>query len=408
VKLASLATLADHEITRGFDLRAANERRATAETLAYLAEMDARRLYLPAGYPSMYQYCLQRMGWSEDEAYRRIRVARAIRAYPAILAALEDGRLHLSAVSLLAPYLEREGAEALLAAAAHRSKAGIERLIAERFPQPDLPVRVQAVGPAANPSVVQPAELVPERVEPMAQAVSGAASTDHVPACDAELVPGRVQRPEGPRMAGPLANRPRVLPTSPGRVAIQVTVAERTHDKLRYAQALLGHAVPSGDLAEVLDRALDALIERLERAKFGVGSRSRRGGSRDPRHIPAAVRRAVLERDGGCCTFTGPDGHRCGERTRLEYDHVRPLARGGEASVENLRLRCDAHNQHEADRVYGEPFMRGKRTVRPRGLRRHAEPPLRARPLSPQEHAASRVAAAEARAKLDAMLAAPA
>jgi 5-methylcytosine-specific restriction endonuclease McrA len=206
--------------------------------------------------------------------------------------------------------------------------------------------------------------------------------------------------------AAPELPRAKLTPLAPDAYAVQVTVRAGTHDKLRYAQALLGHAVPSGDLAEVLDRALDALIERLERAKFGVGSRSRRGRSSDPRHIPAAVRRAVLERDGGCCTFTGPTGHRCGERTRLEYDHVRPVARGGEASVENLRLRCDAHNQHEADRVYGERFMRGKRAARPRGLRRHAEPPLRARPLSPQEHAASRVAAAEARATLEAMLAA--
>ncbi len=103
MKLASLSQLADHDVARGLDARAATERLATAETLAYLAEMDARRLYLPAGYPSMYQYCVQRMHWSEDEAYRRIRVARAIRAHPAILEALEDGRLHLSAVSLLAP-----------------------------------------------------------------------------------------------------------------------------------------------------------------------------------------------------------------------------------------------------------------------------------------------------------------
>ena len=45
-------------------------------------------------------------------------------------------------------------------------------------------------------------------------------------------------------------------PISSGRYALQVTVSEATREKLRHAQALLGHTVPSGDVAEVLDRAL--------------------------------------------------------------------------------------------------------------------------------------------------------
>jgi hypothetical protein len=63
----------------------------------------------------------------------------------------------------------------------------------------------------------------------------------------------------------PIPTRAKSVPLSPGRFALQVTVDEATHDQLRYAQALLGHAVPSGDLAEVLKRALDALVEKLEK-----------------------------------------------------------------------------------------------------------------------------------------------
>jgi hypothetical protein len=136
------------------------------------------------------------------------------------------------------------------------------------------------------------------------------------------------------------------------------------HEKLLYAQALLGHSVPSGDLAQVFERALDALIPRLERAKFG-GTRkpraNRQGPSRDSRHLPAEVKRAVWERDQGRCTFVSETGRRCEARQPLEFDHVLTFARGGDASVSGIRLRCRAHNQYLAERTYGPEFMRHKR-----------------------------------------------
>jgi hypothetical protein len=55
------------------------------------------------------------------------------------------------------------------------------------------------------------------------------------------------------------------------------------------------------------------------------------------------------------------DGHRCDERKFLEYDHELPLARGGQTSIANLRLRCRAHNQLEAECVFGAGFMEEKR-----------------------------------------------
>jgi hypothetical protein len=151
---------------------------------------------------------------------------------------------------------------------------------------------------------------------------------------------------------------------APQRFALQLTMSQSTHDKLRYAQALLGHQVPSGDVAEVLDKALDALISQLEKRKFAATSRPRRGQGRPstgPRHIPAHVKRTVGARDGGQCTFVSEAGRRCPARTRLEFDHVVPVARGGQATVAGIRLRCRAHNQHSAERTFGTAFMRHKR-----------------------------------------------
>ena len=79
------------------------------------------------------------------------------------------------------------------------------------------------------------------------------------------------------------------------------------------------------------------------------------------RCIPASVRRAVWQRDRGECTFVSDDGHRCGSRKLLEFDHVEPVARGGEATVAGVRLRCRAHNQYEAEQTFGAGFMHEKR-----------------------------------------------
>jgi 5-methylcytosine-specific restriction endonuclease McrA len=163
---------------------------------------------------------------------------------------------------------------------------------------------------------------------------------------------------------------PKVTRLAPERFALQVTIAKSTHDKLRHAQELLSHAVPSGDLAQVLDRALDALIGQLEKSKFAATDtpRPQHKSSRSKRHIPAHVKRVVWERDQGQCTFVGDTGRRCGARWFVEYDHVDPIARGGTATVDSIRLRCRAHNQLEAERAYGDGFMHEKRERARRAL----------------------------------------
>jgi hypothetical protein len=155
-----------------------------------------------------------------------------------------------------------------------------------------------------------------------------------------------------------------VRPLAPGRFALQFTIGQDTHEKLRYAQTLLSHRLPSGDVAQVFDLALDVLLRQLEQQKFAATSRPRghsRRSSGNPRCIPARVKRAVWERDQGRCTFVSAAGQRCPSRKLLEFDHVDPVARGGQATVEGVRLRCRSHNQYEAERTFGAGFMTEKR-----------------------------------------------
>jgi hypothetical protein len=124
-------------------------------------------------------------------------------------------------------------------------------------------------------------------------------------------------------------------------------------------QALVRHVIPSGDPAEIFDRALTLLLQDLERRRCAAVTSPRAasttvGGSR---HIPASVRRQVWRRDEGRCAYIGREG-RCTERAFLEYHHVQPHAAGGAATTSNIELRCRAHNAYEASLFFGrEPDL---------------------------------------------------
>src|SRR5690349_718378 len=99
--LYSRSHVSDRDLLLSLASTLAHDRAATATLLADLAEVDARRLYLPAGYPSMFAYCVHELHLSEDSAYKRITAARVARRFPAVFEALAEGRLHLAAVNLL-------------------------------------------------------------------------------------------------------------------------------------------------------------------------------------------------------------------------------------------------------------------------------------------------------------------
>ena len=314
--LASLRRLSDAELVAGVKQLVAHEREATAQLVAHLAELDTRDLHLRAGYPSLFVYCRDALGLSEHEAYNRIEVARAARRFPGILELLAQGAVHLTSVRLLAPHLTAENHTRVLESARGRTKAEVEEIVARLAPRPDVPVSIRKA-PAQQPVSAQ----------------SGL--------------------PAAPPLPSPPP--PAATPLSPSRYKLQVTIEGDTLEKLRLAQDMLRHAIPSGDEAAILDRALTALLVQLARKKFAATARPRpsRPGTPGSRYVPAQVKRTVWLRDRGGCAFVGTDGRRCGERAFVEFHHVRPHAVGGGPTVPNIELRCRRHNGYEAKLYFG-------------------------------------------------------
>jgi len=125
---------------------------------------------------------------------------------------------------------------------------------------------------------------------------------------------------------------------------------------------LLRHRIPDGDVGTIFEKSLDLMIAHLKKQRFAQGRKARQVPNKESpasssRHVPAAIQRAVFERDGGRCTFTEDRGHRCPETGGLEFDHLDGYARTRVHQVDRIRLLCRAHNQHAAEKMYGREFM---------------------------------------------------
>ncbi len=357
----SLSHLTHQVVLQGLVTLVARGCTHTAELIAYIGEVDARKLFLPAGHPSMFSYCVNVLHFSEQAAYKRIRVARMARRFPAIFDALAEGRVHLSGLFLLKAFMTRRNADELLAAVTHKSCREIEKVLAERYPQADVPTRVRALPKArgvAWPPIVETSAITPADTSGQLSVRTVAASL-----AKGERSTSILRTAEVTQNVEPPAKPAKVAPLAPKRYALQLTMSQEMHDKLRHAQALLSHALPSGDVAAVLERALDEFIAKLEKAKYAAAEKPRAikaNTSANPRQIPAHVKREVRERDGFQCTFVSESGQRCPERHFLEFDHIDPVSRGGKATAERMRLRCRAHNQYEAEQSFGHAFMQRK------------------------------------------------
>jgi hypothetical protein len=354
-----LKSIPDDELLRRLSDLVRQSRCVEAELVAHISEVDERRLYLGQAMPSMFAYCTQVLRLSEAEAYLRIAAARAARRYPMVLTMLADGRLHLSGIERLGPKLTPENHQALLQGAAHKSKREIEELLAGLEPRPDAPALIRKVK-APQVQATHALQLRPDGVTPPTTQLR----PDGVGSSVLQLLPGEPAPPVAP------ARSAVVEPLGRERFKVQFTASAELRAKLERLQALMRSSAPEIDLAAVIEAAVTEKVERLEARRFGVTRVPRKtvaasDTSPSSRHIPAAVRRAVYERDGGQCTFADARGRRCPERHRLEFHHAdTPYARGGDHSVSSLRLACRSHNLYWAELEYGKDVTDQHRRTR--------------------------------------------
>jgi 5-methylcytosine-specific restriction endonuclease McrA len=416
---SSPAELSDVELLTATRRLVGRSNQLLASLLAHLAEVEARGIHRTRACASLYTYCIYELRFSEDEAFRRISAARLVRRFPELLEAIAAGELHLTGLLMLGPLLTPDNLGEVLARAKHRTKKEIASLVRQLDPLPRVPPRIEPLGPAPSPLApqaptwnrfmgalnpvreLQPGDRPSDWMESAASAwtePTGSTPPANDDDTTAELSDSAATAPQ------PASPTPARL--EPQRYRVQFEASEEYVHLVERAKALLSHAAPRADLGELHLRAMRCLVAELERQKYAVTARPRppaAGGSernasaklesrqepepsaradspqeREPsrtstsepprqrgRHVPAAIRRAVFARDARRCTHTSDTGQRCRETAWLELHHTKAFARRGEHRLENLTLRCRAHNALAAEDDFGKDVIARARDSRP-------------------------------------------
>ncbi len=189
------------------------------------------------------------------------------------------------------------------------------------------------------------------------------ASPDAVGSAEAqpELVLDAVASPPSRTPARPAV----VDPLRPDHFSVKFTASAVLREKLERLQALM----PDADLAGIIEAAVTEKLERLEARRFAKTKTPRKSLAEtdttpSTRYLPAALRRAVYERDEGRCCYMDTEGRRCTARRRLEFHHRQPYGLQGNHSLENVELACKVHNAFLAERDYGKAKMARYRRTR--------------------------------------------
>lgn len=356
--IARCRRLNDAELISELKFMVDKEKRNLAALLVHLAEYDMRRLFRDAGYPSLFAYCVKSLGYDENTAYRLITAGRVVKHYPAACALIASGDLTLTAILVLSPVLTDENSERLLSQVKGKSRRELETIVAGIAPLP------------SRPDFVQPYRIAPEGWMKSADVAPNYVLAD----------PGGGSRPSEEKASTVLINatEPRewqaVIPLSLDRVRIGFDAALGLLQLLDRAKKVLSHKYPDGKIEDILRDALELLLDRRDperkyARKFGEPGAISVPNEQEPleprflkawkagRYIPASVKRSVWQRDDGRCSFRFEEGNICGSKEGLEFDHVRPFAKGGRSeSPRNVRLLCRLHNRMASEFVFGLPL----------------------------------------------------
>jgi hypothetical protein len=283
---------------------------------------------LKEGYPSLYQYAIEVLHYSEAQAFRRISAMRLMKEIPEIKTSIEEGSIQLTHLTQAQQYFK------------HKAKES-ESLTKDE--------KVELIDSLKNKTTREA-----ERVF-------------------ATLNPEQV-------------TRDKTRPITETQTEIRFVASTTLLEKLRRFKELDSHAVGDSNYNELFERLTDLALSKKE-FKPIVSSKlvsspklvtlpsarkvitttkanhALRSDSPRPRHIPSSIKREVLKRDEGMCTFMNPiTQKRCDSKHFLQFEHTIPFAKGGAHTSENITLLCRNHNLFQAEKVFGKIKMSAFRT----------------------------------------------
>jgi hypothetical protein len=348
-----------------------DEHTALAEFLSALAEFDRHRAWSELGYTSLFVFLHRELRLSKGAAQYRKTAAELVQRVPEIVEPIRDGRLCLSVVVELARVLTPENQREILARFFHLSRQEAMEVVAELSPRPAPPLRQVTTAVRASPPEMPFASAVAARpAAPATEAPREAVPAEfvtHVPWLDrcpdprgrlADLPDANSAALSSGSLPQPRRERPVVEAVTAELRRLHMTVPRRLLEKLAAARDALSHSMPNATDDEILEAGLDLLLAQHAKRKGLVEKPRKVPPLSKGDAIPAHVRREVWLRAGGRCECKLDSGEICGSTYKLELDHFPiPKARGGPATIENVRVACRPHNVGTAREMFGNALM---------------------------------------------------
>jgi len=295
-----------------------NERKLTLEIISFISLFERCGGHLKMGCSSMHQYLTRILGYSDDQAYRRLKAARLLHQVPAVAEKLKKGSLNLTQIS--------------------EAQKSFERAQKETGESVQIVKKIEILDSISNTNNFQTKALLSE---------------------------GLNLKPDEGERAKPQSNK---------TVRLEITLTQEQYNKLNEIKSLLSHKIPSQSTADVLNVLFEQFLKKHELTskqtkETGVEDIQLKNSQKieakplpqevekvtqtvqtdkRSRYISVPIRRGIYQRARGCCEHRDQKGVRCSSRYQLEFDHIQAFALNGSNGVENIRLVCSRHNAYLA------------------------------------------------------------
>ncbi len=313
----NLSQLADQSLHHQLKNFVQQERALLTQVLEHLQEVERRRLYSDFKRSSLFDYAVSELGYSEDQAHRRIQAMRLMKELPEIKERLNNGALSLTNAAKAQSLFRKMSQSSTFKPLDKKNKLAVLKTIESKSTREAERELLK----------LQPHDMLP-------------------------------------------ADRQKSV--TPTHTEMRVVLDQNTVAKLEEVRGLLGPK--GGDLShdELLQVMAEATIAKLKEKRFGkrrvqeaakheqtaalqaeaapCAQQVDQPCSKNQRYLSPSMKHAVWEREQGQCC-------QCGSRKRLQFDHIQPIGLGGRSSMENLRLLCFSCNQRAGMRVYGVEAM---------------------------------------------------
>ena len=309
MNFSDVKLLNDQELIHRTERLVEQERQIVQVLIWHLQEIQDRKLFLAMEYTSMYECLIGHFKMSDTTAYSRIKVLKVMEEIPQVSESLKSGELNISSIALAHSFIER-----------HQKTTG------EELSQDD---KIELMESLKNKTTSEVKELLAR--------------------CN-------------PETALPYDE---VRPLTESHSQMRSTVTKELLEKMEYLKSLLSHEEIYPSHEDLLSKAFDALIEKVEKKKGlhqrKVNSIDSEGPKPTPifekpakqqdhsRYISRDIKRFVFKRAQGRCEHIHASGERCSSRFQTQFDHVIPFSKGGPSTFQNIQLLCRVHNSAKSD-----------------------------------------------------------